>query len=246
MSSIYDALKRIQGHNETQPFPAPLQGAPARTKFRKTLVLALAACLLCLVGAVMAVVIAGDRGDLGPSGKAVPAGELAADIGGRTSAVLSAERKSRPAPPEKIPGARASVPAGASEFQEVEDYLRQGERYYQEGQYDRALAVYTRAMRFSRKDARLMNNMGIVMLAKEQPDRAVSYFRQAGSLSPGAVEPVYNLACAYARLGDADQALSHLKTACTMNPEAGDWAARDPDLLVLKGTGEFDEIVGVQ
>jgi tetratricopeptide (TPR) repeat protein len=246
MSSIYDALKRVQGHNETQPFPASLQSAPARTRFRKTLVLAIAACLLCLAGAVTAVIIAGDRGDQGPSGKAVPAGELAAGTGGRTPAGLSADGRSWPALPEKFPGAGAGATAGESGFHEVEDYLRQGERHYQEGQYDRALAVYTRAMRFSRKDARLMNNMGIVMLAKEQPDRAVSYFRQAGSLSPGAVEPVYNLACAYARLGDADQALSHLKTACTMNPEAGDWAARDPDLLVLKGTGDFDEIVGVQ
>ena len=250
MSSIYDALKRIQGSSETQLFSAPPQGAPARGRSPGALALILAASLLCIAGVIVAVMVIGDKGEQALSREtveaAVQAEQPAAASRGQTPAGLSADRQARYAPPGRVSGAGEGALAVEPEFRDVEEYLRQGEEHFRAGRYDRALAVYTQALRFSRKDARIMNNLGIVMLAKDQPEKAVSYFRQAGSLSPNAVEPVYNLACAYARLGETDQAIAHLKTACTMNPEAVSWAAGDPDLLVLKGTGEFDEIVGAQ
>ena len=246
MSSIYDALRRIQGQKDSRLLLSGDAGASSRNRVRRMLVIAVVVCILFSAGALTAVMISGKAGDTA-SGNTSYAGARTAENGKRIPEALPADDGGK--------GARAAgrLPAGALQnpnendpLEDVEDYLRQGERYYQTQEYDKALMTYTQALRFFKRDARLLNNIGIVMLAKGQPDKAVNYFRQSRSLSQDSVEPVYNLACAFARLGDSGQAVSYLKTACTMSPEARAWAARDPDLLVLKGVGAFDEIVGAQ
>ncbi len=245
MSSIYDALKRIQGERHSRLFP-PFRDevAPGRAR-RRMLILSLALCLVCIAGAVTTVVFV-EWGD-------DPAGKERTHAGNR-------EGRNTDIPAAALPDGvetgseeadKASAAAGAPRTEsavpdDVEDYISLGERHFVAQEYDKALAAYTQAMRSNRRDPRLLNNIGIVMLARGEPEKAVNYFRQAESLSGGSVEPVYNLACAYARLGDENQAVSYLKTACTMNPEARDWAARDPDLLILEGTADFDEIVGAR
>jgi hypothetical protein len=54
------------------------------------------------------------------------------------------------------------------------------------------------------------------------------------------------MACAYARLKKNDAALSSLRQACSMQPEARLWARRDPDLASLKGSKEFEDIIRAQ
>ena len=60
------------------------------------------------------------------------------------------------------------------------------------------------------------------------------------------MEPVYNLACAYARLGDPARAVLNLRKACRLDPEAKKWAATDPDLSILRGRRDFDRMIGAQ
>jgi quercetin dioxygenase-like cupin family protein len=45
---------------------------------------------------------------------------------------------------------------------------------------------------------------------------------------------LYNLACAEALAGRADDALAHLKRAVELRPEAAEWAAKDEDLVSLR------------
>jgi len=245
MSSIYDALKRIQGESPSQLFPSP-RGVESSWRARRwMLITALLLCLVCVIGVATTVVFV-QRGHE-PAGKEPARGGYQEYGGSRDipGARMDGPRNGSDEAGKAREAAAASL-IGPAAGDDVDGYINQGEQHYMAQEYDKALAVYTQAMRFSRREPRLLNNIGIVMLARGEPEKAVNYFRQAKSLSRESVEPVYNLACAYARMGDENQAISYLKTACTMNPEARDWAVRDPDLLNLEGTADFDEIVGAQ
>lgn len=55
----------------------------------------------------------------------------------------------------------------------------------------------------------------------------------------------YNLACAEARLGEADAAFEHLREAIEKRPQLAEAARDDEDLQSLRGDARFDELVGV-
>jgi tetratricopeptide (TPR) repeat protein len=121
-----------------------------------------------------------------------------------------------------------------------------GGLYYEDKQYDQALDIYKKALAGAPGNAKLMNNIGSVLLAKNEAEPALKYFIQAHRISSDYVEPLYNMACAYARLKKNGAALSSLRQACIMQPEARLWAKRDPDLKALRGDKEFEEIVRAQ
>ena len=113
-------------------------------------------------------------------------------------------------------------------------YVRLGTLYFEQQDYEKASLTYHAALKYFKNDAVLLNNMGGVLLAKGDTDGAIGYFRLASNCSKDYVEPVYNLACAYARKGDKTMALSALKKALSMHPDVKLWAEKDPDLEVLK------------
>ncbi len=50
---------------------------------------------------------------------------------------------------------------------------------------------------------------------------------------------IYNIACAYALAGDADNAVRLVGESLKLNPELVGWAQEDPDLAILKGRPDF-------
>jgi len=128
----------------------------------------------------------------------------------------------------------------------AEAYLKLGSIYYEAKLYDKAYDTYANARKLKPNDARLLNNIGSVLLAKGDPEKALTYFIQARRNSADYVEPLYNMACAYARLKKKDAALSSLRQACSMQPEARLWARRDTDLASLKGDKDFEMIIRAQ
>jgi tetratricopeptide (TPR) repeat protein len=81
-------------------------------------------------------------------------------------------------------------------------------------------------------------------LGHGQPDRAVDLGARAvaTAASVGAPDPArgmasYNLACAQARAGQADEALAALTEAIARNPDVRANSARDPDLATLRDRG---------
>jgi hypothetical protein len=53
----------------------------------------------------------------------------------------------------------------------------------------------------------------------------------------------YNLACAQARAGRPDEAAQALREAITLNPDVRANAARDADLVVLRGGGRLEALL---
>jgi tetratricopeptide (TPR) repeat protein len=55
---------------------------------------------------------------------------------------------------------------------------------------------------------------------------------------------LYNLACAEALLGEADEAMGHLGRAIDSRPEAAEWAREDADLASIRDDPRFEELLG--
>jgi Flp pilus assembly protein TadD len=53
----------------------------------------------------------------------------------------------------------------------------------------------------------------------------------------------YNLACMHALDGNGEQALTALRRAIELNPQAREWALADEDLQSLRGSEEFDALL---
>ena len=54
---------------------------------------------------------------------------------------------------------------------------------------------------------------------------------------------LYNLACAEALAGRADEALAHLKRAIELRPEAAEWAQNDDDFVSLHERAEWRSLI---
>jgi tetratricopeptide (TPR) repeat protein len=57
--------------------------------------------------------------------------------------------------------------------------------------------------------------------------------------APDAAGPMYNLACAEARLGEHEAALDHLARAVELHPDFADLARDDPDLAPIRDDSRF-------
>ena len=102
--------------------------------------------------------------------------------------------------------------SNASSNNDAEAYNNRGNAYYEKGDYDRAIAEYTEAIRLDPNFAEAYNNRGSVYGVKGDLDRAISDFSQAIRLNPNYAEAYNNRGMAY--YGKRD----YVKTA-------EDWAA---------------------
>ncbi|HQJ08446.1 MAG TPA: tetratricopeptide repeat protein [Deltaproteobacteria bacterium] len=239
MSSIYEALQRIQGQKNTMS-PSVISEQP-RIKERTAVLILIAVIVSSLCTAA---VFFGIRSFM--DGKQdIRAAAVTSTAKAGTANPISAKQNRMDVQGHEMP-AKPAASAALPSSDSIDDYLKAGERLFKAKDYDNALLVYTKAMHYFKKDVRLLNNIGNVFLAEGQTKKAIHYFKQANKTSKNYVEPVYNLACAYAKLGNRSEALTYLEMACSMNPEARRWASEDPDLQGLKGNARFDRLIGTQ
>ena len=133
--------------------------------------------------------------------------------------------------------ANAQDPLASAPDKSKDEYIKTANLYFEKGEFDKAISIYKEALGIYKNDAGLINNLGAVLLAKSDYDSAIKYFKIAIQCSKDNVEPVYNLACAYAKKGDNASALKELRKAIKMNgQDVRKWAKDDPDLESLKGT----------
>jgi len=239
MSSIYEALKRNQMNRNVSSNPDPGHGA----RSHKILLIVIAAVLL---GSVLTTAVLYGIGVIGKADRAEHREQLAVqpDPERIIDLMNKADRLHTKGQTEDAVKAYERVISLNPAFAEA--YLKLGSLYYELRIYDKALETYSRAQKLKPNDARLLNNIGSVLLAKGDPAEALSFFMQARRYSADYVEPLYNMACAYARLKKYEAALSSLRQACGMQPEARLWAKRDTDLAALKGRKEFEDIIRAQ
>jgi tetratricopeptide (TPR) repeat protein len=229
MSSIYDALKRVQ-HEDARLLP--LTEKPKGWSTPKNSAIVIVAVTLSSI--VSMGIYSYISTPVTPKNNQ---GVIKTNASRPPAKPNTMQKKEAPAISVKSPvAAIAEDPAAYAPDKSKDEYLKLANLYFEKGEFDKAVLIYKEALGVYRNDAGLINNLGAVLLAKSDYDNAIKYFEIAIQCSKDNVEPVYNLACAYAKKGDKTSALKELKRAIKMNgQDVRKWAKNDPDLESLKG-----------
>ena len=109
------------------------------------------------------------------------------------------------------------------------------------GEYDRAIADYTEAIRLDPKHAAAFNNRGLAWTAKGEHDRAIADYTEAIRLDPKHAAAFYNRGNAWSAKGEYDRAIADYTEAIRLDPNyatafnnrGNAWAAK----------GEYDRAI---
>jgi len=106
----------------------------------------------------------------------------------------------------------------------------------------RALKLIEERLELNPDDARA-TNMGAAILGKlGDRERTLDYVRRSLAIDPDDGGMLYNIACAYALLGMAEEALSSLETALDKGFGHKEWLEHDSDLDSIRATPRFQAI----
>ncbi len=104
-----------------------------------------------------------------------------------------------------IPG--ISDASGAISKSQAEELMAQGNKYYQDKQYDNAVDTYQKIISAGFEGTSLYYNLGDAYYREGKLGLAILYFEKAHRLSPGNSDVIYNLKIANARTIDKIDAL---------------------------------------
>lgn len=99
------------------------------------------------------------------------------------------------------------------------DYKRQGDRYYEQKEYDKAVESYSKAIRMQANTAQFYNDRGCAYDSLGEHDQAISDYEKAIELNPDDTSAYINLGYTYNHLGKYDKAFSFLDQAINLDPE---------------------------
>ncbi|MEJ5378289.1 MAG: tetratricopeptide repeat protein [bacterium] len=100
--------------------------------------------------------------------------------------------------------------------------------------FQRAIALYERALQRSAQRASIWVNLGVAYMRIGDPRKAQEKISRALQLDPSMLEAHYNMACALALQGKDQEAAVFLQRAASMDSRVMGWASQDPDLQSLK------------
>lgn len=99
------------------------------------------------------------------------------------------------------------------------DYRRQGDRYYDSGQYAKAVECYSAAIDMQPKTAQFYNDRGCAYNYLGEYDKAISDLDKAIELNPKFADAYNSRGCAYSYRGEYNKAISDLDRAIELNPK---------------------------
>jgi tetratricopeptide (TPR) repeat protein len=103
-----------------------------------------------------------------------------------------------------------------------EAYKNRGYAYDAKGDFDRAIADFTKAIEINPKDADAYKNRGYAYDAKGDFDRAIADFTKAIEINPKDADAYNNRGSVYETKGDFDRAIADFMKAIEIDPKDAD------------------------
>jgi tetratricopeptide (TPR) repeat protein len=113
---------------------------------------------------------------------------------------------------------RKAAEAEANRKAEAERQRKEGEAAARAGEYDRALANLSEAIRLNPKDAAAFNNRGFAYSNKRDYDRAIADYSEAIRINPNNAVALNNRGLAHDGKRDYDKAIADFDEAIRLNP----------------------------
>jgi len=95
-----------------------------------------------------------------------------------------------------------------------------GDRFYQQGDLNRAMDEFNRALALDPENVNVHNSLGVCYGVLGAYEKALKIFRAAADLAPQDLMPVYNIGLAYLLIGDKEAALESFLAAVEKDPQA--------------------------
>jgi tetratricopeptide (TPR) repeat protein len=123
-------------------------------------------------------------------------------------------------PDHRIRGCTQIIERGEKETRKnrVIAYNKRGIAYYMKGEFDRAIADYTKVIALDPKNAKAYYNRGLAYHEKGEVDRAIANYTKAIALDPNFALAYNNRGVAYAMKGDKEQAIADFRKALEIDP----------------------------
>lgn len=110
----------------------------------------------------------------------------------------------------------------ASKEKQAEKHFRKGFVYQNQGDLDKAVEEYQKALQFNPNYTQVYTNLGAVYLEKQDYDRAIQQFDKVIELNYWDRKAHYNLGLAYLYKGDKKRAQEEAKFLQSLRSELGD------------------------
>lgn len=121
------------------------------------------------------------------------------------------------------------------------DYRRQGDRYFNLGNYNRAIEFYSQAICKQSNIAHFYNDRGICYKKMHEYGKALADYRKAIELDPEYAEAYNNRGCVYIDMGNYSRAIDDCNSAIKLNPEyAGAYNNRG---CAYSNLGQYDKAI---
>ena len=119
----------------------------------------------------------------------------------------------------------------------------EAERAISEGRAGEAKAIFAELAKAEPESGYLWTRLGFAALSVGDHTGAITAYERGARVHALTPTDRYNLACAYARVGDREKALQELRTAVAALPRLKGAAQGDSDLESLRGDARFQRLV---
>ena len=99
------------------------------------------------------------------------------------------------------------------------DFYRQGDKFYGQRKYDKAIEAYSKAIELNPNDSGLYNNRGIVYHLKREYEKAIADYTRAAELNPSHFSAYNNRGLVYEEMGNTEMAIADYRKALELDPE---------------------------
>lgn len=117
--------------------------------------------------------------------------------------------------------------------QEFMEMGRVGVMFYQQGNYEKARAIFEGLVEIDPKSAEAQSALGALLTLQQEDEQALEHLHKAVEINPSQIAPFVNLGEIYIRQQKIEEAVANLKKAIELDPNEKDAGANRARAMIL-------------